>query len=297
MPSRSCLPAQGRRDPRNAWAPCTARPQHQAGLVPQASPWPGSLPPAPPRSARRAFGPARDGEKPGTRSWPPQPRRPAAPQPRHPAGPAAGSSTRLHLATALEGRPPSGDCRSRWRRCPRPASPEHVLGAPDLHRLGPPAPRGPDSALQLLCPGAAGAARSRHRLRCHVARLPEPPKIGMQIRRRRVVPSYPSCCGEAGGPRSRGPRTPGDQPVLTGVEQILPKSFPTSRDSIVGERMWKTKSQPQKTLSTRVEESRSPVAHACNPSYSEGREEKDCGSKPAQANSWRDPIAKNPSQK
>jgi hypothetical protein len=39
------------------------------------------------------------------------------------------------------------------------------------------------------------------------------------------------------------------------------------------------------------------VAHACNPSYSGGRDQEDRGSKPAQANSSRDPILKNPSQK
>jgi hypothetical protein len=31
-----------------------------------------------------------------------------------------------------------------------------------------------------------------------------------------------------------------------------------------------------------------PVAHTCNPSYSGGRDQEDCGSKPAQANSLRD---------
>jgi hypothetical protein len=34
-----------------------------------------------------------------------------------------------------------------------------------------------------------------------------------------------------------------------------------------------------------------------NPSYSGGRDQEDCGSKPAQANSSQDPISKNPSQK
>jgi hypothetical protein len=34
------------------------------------------------------------------------------------------------------------------------------------------------------------------------------------------------------------------------------------------------------------------MAHACNPSYSGGKE--DCGSKPAQTNSSRDPISKIP---
>jgi hypothetical protein len=35
-----------------------------------------------------------------------------------------------------------------------------------------------------------------------------------------------------------------------------------------------------------------PVAHACNPSYSGGRDQKDHGSKPARANRWRDSITK-----
>jgi hypothetical protein len=37
-----------------------------------------------------------------------------------------------------------------------------------------------------------------------------------------------------------------------------------------------------------------PVAHACNPSYSGGRDQEDLGSKLAQANSSRDPILKKP---
>jgi hypothetical protein len=36
-----------------------------------------------------------------------------------------------------------------------------------------------------------------------------------------------------------------------------------------------------------------PVAHTCNPSYSGCRDQEDLGSKPAQANSLRDPISKN----
>jgi hypothetical protein len=36
-----------------------------------------------------------------------------------------------------------------------------------------------------------------------------------------------------------------------------------------------------------------PVAHACNHSYSEGRDQEDGGSKPAWANSLQDPILKN----
>jgi hypothetical protein len=36
------------------------------------------------------------------------------------------------------------------------------------------------------------------------------------------------------------------------------------------------------------------VAHTYNPSYSGGRDQEDCGSKPAQVNSSRDPISKKP---
>jgi hypothetical protein len=40
------------------------------------------------------------------------------------------------------------------------------------------------------------------------------------------------------------------------------------------------------------------VVYACNPSYSGGRDQEDCGSKPAWANSARDSILKKyPSQK
>jgi hypothetical protein len=39
------------------------------------------------------------------------------------------------------------------------------------------------------------------------------------------------------------------------------------------------------------------VAHACNPSYSEARDQEDGGSKPAQANSSPDPILKIPNTK
>jgi hypothetical protein len=37
-----------------------------------------------------------------------------------------------------------------------------------------------------------------------------------------------------------------------------------------------------------------PVAHACNPTYSGGRDQEDHGLKPAQANSLQDPILKKP---
>jgi hypothetical protein len=39
------------------------------------------------------------------------------------------------------------------------------------------------------------------------------------------------------------------------------------------------------------------VVHACNPSYSGGREQEDCGSELAQANSLRDLISKIPNIK
>jgi hypothetical protein len=39
------------------------------------------------------------------------------------------------------------------------------------------------------------------------------------------------------------------------------------------------------------------VAHTCNFSYSGDRDQEDCGSKPAQANSCKKTILKNPSQK
>jgi hypothetical protein len=39
------------------------------------------------------------------------------------------------------------------------------------------------------------------------------------------------------------------------------------------------------------------MAHAYNPSYSGGRDQEDCGSKPAWANKLWDPISKNPTQK
>jgi hypothetical protein len=35
-----------------------------------------------------------------------------------------------------------------------------------------------------------------------------------------------------------------------------------------------------------------PATHACNPSYSGGRDQEDCGLKPARANSPQDPISK-----
>jgi hypothetical protein len=38
-------------------------------------------------------------------------------------------------------------------------------------------------------------------------------------------------------------------------------------------------------------------SHTCNPSYSVGSDQEDCGSKPAWANSSQDPISKNPAQK
>jgi hypothetical protein len=39
------------------------------------------------------------------------------------------------------------------------------------------------------------------------------------------------------------------------------------------------------------------VTHACNPSYSGGRDQEDCGLKPAWANSLHEPISKKPTTK
>jgi hypothetical protein len=36
------------------------------------------------------------------------------------------------------------------------------------------------------------------------------------------------------------------------------------------------------------------VAHACNPSYSGGRDQEDHGSKPGQVNRLQDPVSKKP---
>jgi hypothetical protein len=44
----------------------------------------------------------------------------------------------------------------------------------------------------------------------------------------------------------------------------------------------------------RIQNSQAPVAHACNSSYSEGRDQEDCGLKPAWANSSRDCILEKP---
>jgi hypothetical protein len=44
----------------------------------------------------------------------------------------------------------------------------------------------------------------------------------------------------------------------------------------------------------RNETSWMPVTHACNPSYSGGRDEEDHGLKPVWANSLQDPILKKP---
>jgi hypothetical protein len=44
-------------------------------------------------------------------------------------------------------------------------------------------------------------------------------------------------------------------------------------------------------------EENSDSSHTCNPSFSGGRDQKDQGSNPAWANSWRDPILKKPNTK
>jgi hypothetical protein len=51
-----------------------------------------------------------------------------------------------------------------------------------------------------------------------------------------------------------------------------------------------TELDPNLSPHIKINSSWVPVAHACNPSYSGGRNQKDYGSKPAQANSSQDPI-------
>jgi hypothetical protein len=41
----------------------------------------------------------------------------------------------------------------------------------------------------------------------------------------------------------------------------------------------------QKQRQNKLKQARHPVAHICNPSYSEGKDQEDLGLKPAQANS------------
>jgi hypothetical protein len=52
--------------------------------------------------------------------------------------------------------------------------------------------------------------------------------------------------------------------------------------------VYKTLTLNRKTLIVSLQ------AHACNASYSGGRNQEDCGSKPPQANSLRDPTSKKP---
>jgi hypothetical protein len=50
----------------------------------------------------------------------------------------------------------------------------------------------------------------------------------------------------------------------------------------------------QDSISKINKASQAPMAHACNPSYSGGRDQEDHGSKPVWANSSQDPILKKP---
>jgi hypothetical protein len=49
-----------------------------------------------------------------------------------------------------------------------------------------------------------------------------------------------------------------------------------------------------KAIRKKYQVSWAPVAHACNPSYSGGRDWEDCVSKPAPANTLQDSISKKP---
>jgi hypothetical protein len=50
----------------------------------------------------------------------------------------------------------------------------------------------------------------------------------------------------------------------------------------------------QVSLIKKVTSCWAPVVHTCNPSYSEGRDQEDGDSKPAQANSSQNPVLKKP---
>jgi hypothetical protein len=69
---------------------------------------------------------------------------------------------------------------------------------------------------------------------------------------------------------------------------ILKHKFPIMTNDQVFTRHWVEQLQIKQT-------SWALVAHACNPSYSGGRDQEDRGSKPVWANSSWDPISKNPS--
>jgi hypothetical protein len=56
----------------------------------------------------------------------------------------------------------------------------------------------------------------------------------------------------------------------------------------------KSWSLPRTRSTSKTWPSQVPVAHACNPSYSAGRDQEDCGSNPAQANSLWNLISKTP---
>jgi hypothetical protein len=57
---------------------------------------------------------------------------------------------------------------------------------------------------------------------------------------------------------------------------------------------WRLKEQYQRSLKQRVGSLLGAGAHACNPSYSGGRNQEDHSLKPTQENSLQDGISKNP---
>jgi hypothetical protein len=73
------------------------------------------------------------------------------------------------------------------------------------------------------------------------------------------------------------------------TEQVLPGNRGVGG---MAQTMYKCKND-KKRKKERMKAAR-PVTHSCNPSYSGSRDQVDLGSKPAQANSSRDPISKYP---
>jgi hypothetical protein len=61
--------------------------------------------------------------------------------------------------------------------------------------------------------------------------------------------------------------------------------------------VWVGTSGTKKKKKKQTKKNHSVVAHTCVLANSGGKDQEDRGLKPAQGNSWQDPISKNPSQK
>jgi hypothetical protein len=70
---------------------------------------------------------------------------------------------------------------------------------------------------------------------------------------------------------------------------VIPATWETEIARIVVQSQANNSGDPISKITRARQE---PVAHACNPSYSGGRDQEECSSKAAWANSSRDPILK-----